>query len=158
MMAFVTVEDLYGSIECVCFPKVYERIRNFLETDKVVVVNGKINIDAEKLPAIIVDRMEEFTLDENKFSHDKKESGDAPLPENTVAKADKEKRLWLNVSDMDEADKEELMETLTFYEGETAVVFVENGKKLLCSQKVTVGKALMAELIAFLPESCIKLA
>ena len=160
-MAFVTVEDLYGSVECVCFPKVYEKIRSFLEADKVVSVDGKMSIDAEKLPAIIVDRMTEFSLDEKppiaKAAAVNRE-GETARPIVKAEKPDKDKKLWLNVSDLDEADIEELMETLTFYEGETPVVFVKNGKKMLCSQKVTAGKALMAELAGFLPEACVKLA
>ena len=39
-MAFVTVEDMYGTIECVCFPKVYDRVRDFLDADKVVYISG----------------------------------------------------------------------------------------------------------------------
>ena len=57
----------------------------------------------------------------------------------------------------EDEDLEELLETLSYYAGETQVCFVRNGKKMLCSQKVTVGKALMAELSTFLPENCIKL-
>ena len=154
-MAFVTVEDLYGSVECVCFPKVYERIRPFLESDKVVSVSGKMSIDAEKLPAIIVDKMTEFTLDEQTpvvAATQKVETRQEPRE-----KPDSEKRLWLNVTGMDEADIEELMETLTFYAGETAVVFVNGGKKMLCSQKVSPNRALMAELSSFLDEKSIKL-
>ncbi len=158
-MAFVTVEDLYGSVECVCFPKVYDKIRNFLEADKVVSVSGKMSIDADKLPAIIVDRMEEFSLDE-KDPPIAKTANAGEAVNRPVAKAFKpesEKRLWLNVTGLDEADIEELMETLTFYEGETPVIFVKDGKKMMCSQKVSAGKALMAELAGFLPESCVKL-
>ena len=158
-MAFVTVEDLYGSVECVCFPKVYDKIRNFLEADKVVSVSGKMSIDADKLPAIIVDRMEEFSLDE-KTPPIAKTANAGEVVNRPVAKAFKpesEKRLWLNVTGLYEADIEELMETLTFYEGETPVIFVKDGKKMMCSQKVSAGKALMAELAGFLPESCVKL-
>jgi hypothetical protein len=58
---------------------------------------------------------------------------------------------------MDEEDVEELLETLSFYVGETEVFFVQNGKKMRCTQKVSLNKALMAELVSFLPENCIKL-
>ena len=64
-MAFVTVEDLYGSIECVCFPKIYDRIRGFLGSDCVVSLSGKISIEEDKAPVIIVDKMWEFSLDED---------------------------------------------------------------------------------------------
>ncbi|MBQ8295728.1 MAG: DNA polymerase III subunit alpha [Clostridia bacterium] len=173
IMAFVTVEDLYGTIECVCFPKVYERIKNFLVVDRVVSLSGKISIEEEKLPVIIVDRMSEFTLEEDRpqapqtaspetYAPRSYETNAYAKPVSPVAppppqKTDAEKKLWLNVSALDEEDIEELLETLTFYSGETMVWFVKDGKKMLCSQKVTPNKGLMAELASFLPENAIKL-
>jgi DNA polymerase-3 subunit alpha len=156
IMAFVTIEDLYGSIECVCFPKIYDKIRGFLENDKVVSLSGKMSIDGEKPPAIIVDNMTEFSLEE-KAQQPSQVIKDEPVKPVKTNKVDAEKTLWLNVSDLEEEDVEELMETLTYYEGETRVIFVNNGKKMICSQKVTPNRALMAELAAFLPETSIKL-
>ena len=40
-----------------------------------------------------------------------------------------EKKLWLNVSYLEEEDIEELLETLTFYAGDTQVWFVKDGKE-----------------------------
>ena len=164
-MAFVTVEDLYGTIECVCFPKVYDKIRNFMETDRVVSVNGKISIDAEKAPVIIVTNMTEFSLDDVQDVKAPKPTQSAAITEKKaveqasapIQKSDAEKTLWLNVTGLEEEDFEELLETLTYYEGATTVYFVKNGKKMRCSQKVTPGKALMAELAGFLSEDRIKL-
>ena len=173
-MAFVTVEDLYGAVECVCFPKVYDKIKDFMENDRVVSLSGKISINDDKAPSIIVDKMSEFTL-ENPIVYSTERSGGyapktpaakhADIPSQsqqaqTTAQAQpaKPKRLWLNISNMEEADVEELMDTLGFYLGETEVVFVKDGKKMLCSEKVNPGRALMAELASFLPENCIKLA
>ncbi len=155
-MAFVTVEDLYGSVECVCFPKVYDKIRNFLDADRVVSISGKMSIDGDKAPAIIVDRMEEFSIDTPIKT--KNVTAEQPV-QSTVKKEkpDSQKTLWLNVTGLEDADIEELMETLTFYEGETQVIFVKDGKKSLCSQKVTPGRALMAELSGFLDEKAVKL-
>jgi len=160
-MAFVTVEDLFGSIECVCFPKIYDKIRNFLEADKVVSLSGKISIDAEKAPVIIVDAMKEFNVDDAKPTAHTLERGIQPSerreePKN-MKKSDADKRLWLNVTGLDEADKMELVEMLAYHEGETTVIFVDSGKKFVCSQKVTPNRALFAELAGFLPDNCIKL-
>ena len=47
VMAFITVEDMYGSIECLTFPKVYERIKPILRQDAVVRVKGKIDISPD---------------------------------------------------------------------------------------------------------------
>ena len=163
-MAFVTIEDLYGSVECVCFPKVYERIRNFLVPDKVVSLSGKLSIEEEKQPAIIVDKMSEFTLEEDKptaavapVNSVYADSDTAEKKPGVREKTDAEKKLWLNVTSLEEEDIDELLETLTFYVGDTQVWFVKNGKKMLCTQTVSPNKALMAELASFLPENCIKL-
>lgn len=157
-MAFVTVEDLYGSIECVCFPKIYDKIRNFLDADTVVSLSGKISIEDEKAPVIIVDKMTEFVLDEAKSTSAAAHAEQPVATEKIAVKEETPKRLWLNVSDLEDADIDELLETLTFYEGETEVWFVKDRKKMLCTQKVALNKALMAELSSFLPENCIKLA
>ena len=162
-MAFVTVEDLYGSVECVCFPKIYDKIKSFLTVDAVVSLSGKLDINEDKAPTIIVDKMTEFRLDEESAAPAVSQHG-APGQEESAAKPrpvtpQKEKRLWLNVTGMEEADIEELLETLTFYEGDTSVCFVDKaaGTKKLCSQKVNVSRALMAELAGFLSDDCIKL-
>ncbi len=180
-MAFVTVEDLYGSIECVCFPKVYDKIKEFMEADKVVSLSGKISINDDKAPSIIVDKMTEFDL-ENPVVYSERSGGYTPkakpvqreeapraverpangadaaassAPAERVSSAPK--RLWLNITGMDDADVEELMETLVFYAGETEVIFVKDGKKMRCTQTVLPSRALFAELATFLPENCIKL-
>ena len=177
-MAFVTVEDLYGAVECVCFPKVYDKIKEFMENDKVVSLSGKISINDGKAPSIIVDRMSEFTLENpvvytaeggaGNTPHHRAERQDA-APMQAIASdriaptlsaqpaQEKPKRLWLNITGMEEADVDELMETLTFYAGETEVIFVNGNQKMRCSQQVNPGRALMAELASFLPENCIKL-
>ena len=131
-------------------------MRSFLEADKVVSLTGKISIDEEKAPVIIVERIDEFSLEDNAQKPFAKPQESKPAPK-AAPKADTEKRLWLNVTNMDEADQDELMETLTFYAGDTTVIFVRNGKKMVCSQKVTPNKALISELYAFLAADCIKL-
>ena len=156
-MAFVTVEDLYGSVECVCFPKVYDKIKSFLKTDAVVALSGKMSVSADKAPAIIVERMVEFNEDEHSAPKTAQATSSGTQPAK-AAESDKPKRLWLNITGMEEADVDELMETLTFYEGETEVVCVQGREKFRCTQKVCVNRALMAELSTFLSENCIKLA
>ena len=158
LMAFVTVEDMYGAIECVCFPKVYDKIRNFLETDRVVSLSGKISIDEDKAPVIILDSMREFSVDEPQVAKKSSvERNTEPQPIIRREKSDAGKKLWLNITGLEDADVEELMETLTFYDGDTSVFFVKDGKKLICSQKVTPSRGLFAELASFLSESAIKL-
>ena len=124
--------------------------------DQPVSLSGKLSIEADKAPAIIVDRMTEFILEEEQTANPALKPTEAEKPREERV-PDREKRLWLNVSSLDEADREELLETLTYYKGETEVIFVVDGKKMRCSEKVTPNKALMAELSSFLSENCIKI-
>ena len=168
-MAFVTVEDMYGTIECVCFPKTYDRIKNFLEADRVVTISGKIDISEEKAPVIIVDRMNEFLTPEQQSQTDassaqkedaqKTGGGSQKTGAERLNETEKEKRLWLNVTGLDERDLAELTDTLVFYAGNTTVIFVDKAKnaRYECSQKVTVSRALFAELSTCLTEDRIKL-
>lgn len=54
-MAFVRLEDHVGvSIECVVFPKIFERSKAYLIKDSILVIEGRLD-KKEDLPVIIVD-------------------------------------------------------------------------------------------------------
>lgn len=54
-MAFVTIEDHLGvSLECVIFPKIFERTKSYLTKDAIVIMEGKLDFKEEQ-PVIIVD-------------------------------------------------------------------------------------------------------
>lgn len=56
-MAFLSIKDYTGSIECVCFPKTYESSKSILESEDCIRVKGKISErNGEK--SILVDRIE----------------------------------------------------------------------------------------------------
>ena len=55
MMAFVDLEDLYGEVEVVVFPNVYERCREAVSVDNVVAVKGKLNFKEEEMPKLLAD-------------------------------------------------------------------------------------------------------
>ena len=47
-MAFVTLEDLFGQIEVVVFPKVYDGARMLLEKNRGIIVSGRASISEEE--------------------------------------------------------------------------------------------------------------
>lgn len=47
-MAFVTIEDLYGSIEVIVFPKTLEQYQNFIYDGSIISVNGTLSLEEEK--------------------------------------------------------------------------------------------------------------
>lgn len=53
-MMFAELEDLYGSVELVLFPNVYERYENILNNDMVIKVSGKVSIKEDEKTKILV--------------------------------------------------------------------------------------------------------
>ena len=55
MMAFVDLEDLYGEVEVVVFPNVYERCAAAISEDNVVAVKGRLNFKEDEMPKILAE-------------------------------------------------------------------------------------------------------
>lgn len=58
-MAFVTVEDEYGSVEAIVFPKIFETVNHMLEIGNVIAVNGELSFkdsDESEVTASINER------------------------------------------------------------------------------------------------------
>ncbi len=53
MMAFVTLEDLYGSFELLLFPKVYEKVAGLLQPESIVMVTGRLSLREDDTPKIL---------------------------------------------------------------------------------------------------------
>jgi len=47
-MAFITLEDLFGTVEVIVFPRDYTRYRSLLETDKKVFIKGRASVSEEE--------------------------------------------------------------------------------------------------------------
>lgn len=59
-MAFLTIEDLTGSVEVIVFPKDYERFSSFLNEDEKVFVVGHATVEDEQNGKIICERIVPF--------------------------------------------------------------------------------------------------
>ncbi len=55
MMAFVQVEDLYGIMEVIIFPRTYEKYSHMLKEDSIVIISGSIQFREDEEPKIIAD-------------------------------------------------------------------------------------------------------
>jgi DNA polymerase-3 subunit alpha len=66
-MAFLTIGDLTGNLECVVFPDVFEKYKNFLDGKDVVVVSGRL--DGGKVLAEKIMSPEEFKKETGSQMH-----------------------------------------------------------------------------------------
>ena len=57
MMAFVDMEDLYGTVEVVVFPNIYERFGSLVAEDSIVSVTGSINFKEGEVPKLLAEKI-----------------------------------------------------------------------------------------------------
>lgn len=60
LMAFVTLEDLLGTVEIVVFPRDYEKNRAYLEEDQKVFIKGRVSEEDEKPSKLICEKVIPF--------------------------------------------------------------------------------------------------
>ncbi len=131
-MAFLTIEDLTGSVEVIVFPKTFERYRSFTEPDEKIFVVGHSTVDEEQDGKVICDRIVPF--------------------EDTL------KELWLQFSDRPayDAAEEELMQLLRDSDGQDEVViYIAHPRAIRrCGRNlsVRVNEKLLKRLKEFLGE------
>ena len=60
-MAFVTIEDLYGTTEVIVFESCYQKSANYLMVDNVVLVTGRLSIREDTNISIVANDITELT-------------------------------------------------------------------------------------------------
>ena len=77
-MAFVTLEDLTGQIECLVFPRVFEKYQPMLQEDGIVAVEGRLSIREEEAPKLLAESilpLEEWKKNAGGRKENRAESG-----------------------------------------------------------------------------------
>ncbi len=126
LMAFITIEDMYGTAEVIVFPKDYEKNRLLLEEDRKVFVQGRATVEEDKPAKLICSRIIPFDeLDQS---------------------------LWLQFETKERYREEEpwIFETLAGYDGKDEVNIYVSGdratKKLPGSHSTKVCRELLQKL------------
>ena len=141
-MAFISVEDLYGNIECVAFPSVFDKIKSIVAADKVVLLTGKMQLDDEKAPVIILDKMQEYVPEDRRAV-----SGGVE-----VSAKPREHALWLNASELTEEEFDEFISVFSHYENGSMTVKIKRGKNLYKLANINHCRGLLNELYVYLNE------
>jgi DNA polymerase-3 subunit alpha len=80
-MAFVTMEDLQGTVDLVIFPRTWERVAELVKPDQIVLVDGKVDASSGE-PKVLVDNIvKEFT--KTIGNEEKKTSSANPAPKDS---------------------------------------------------------------------------
>ena len=59
-MAFITVEDLFGTLEVIIFPRDYEKYSRYLNEDEKVFIAGHANVEEDKNGKLICEKIYSF--------------------------------------------------------------------------------------------------
>ena len=135
-MAFISIEDLTGTVEVIIFPKDYERYQRYLNTDEKVFVVGHATVEDEQNGKIICERI-------------------VPFDETP-------KELWLQFATMDDYNEKAkvVMDILYDSDGnDDVVIYIANPKamkKLGKNQSVNANGELLSNLTKFLGEKNVK--
>ena len=106
-MAFVTLEDMTGTVEVIVFPKDFEQHAGLIEMEKKVFVKGRASVEEEKDGKVICEKITSFE--------------------------DTKKKLWIKYDTINdyEDNKSELYDILKEYPGKDEVaVYISEGKKM----------------------------
>ena len=100
LMAFVTVEDLYGTCEIIVFDACYQKASNILIEDNIVIIDGRLSIREDEETKIVANSIHEFTKQSKKI-------------------------LSINITDLPEEVKDKLRGFLKFFMGEKSNIQIQ---------------------------------
>lgn len=66
MMAFIRLEDLYGGIEVIVFPKVFQRFKSLVGEDGLILIKGRVSLREEEQPKILCETIESLIKSDSK--------------------------------------------------------------------------------------------
>ncbi|MBQ8725516.1 MAG: DNA polymerase III subunit alpha [Clostridia bacterium] len=141
-MSFVTVEDFYGAIECVFFPKSHEKFKDLLANEKTVKIRGRLQLKDDRV-SVICDNCEEVT--------EHQEENEPKVKSSTLSEC-----LGIILNDETKNAKDELIDILSSYPGDITVFFKIDGKNYRMTQKVRNCRGLVNELLSIVDENDVK--
>ena len=122
LMAFVTIEDLYGSCEIIVFENCYMNCADVLIEDNIVLVEGRLSIREDEETKIVASKITKFGA---KSSH----------------------CLCIDITSLSEQQKEKLRGAIKFFAGDRNNIAVKiiNGEKSVMSGGIFVNEEIINE-------------
>lgn len=122
LMAFITIEDLYGSCEIIVFENCYMNCADVLIEDNIVLVEGRLSIREDEETKIVASKITKFGA---KSSH----------------------CLCIDITSLSEQQKEKLRGAIKFFAGDRNNIAVKiiNGEKSVMSGGIFVNEEIINE-------------
>lgn len=110
-MAFLNLEDVYGTVECIVFPKVLTEYSPLLQEDNLVAISCRLSVREDEEPKLLMQTAQ-------------------PIDEALVSKKEPQ-RLYIQLSERNEDNLKMVEESLAPYQGDMEVrLFFSDTKKM----------------------------
>ena len=141
-MAIITIEDIYGTFDCMIFPNVFDRYKGVLEEDKIISISGKLSVRDNEAPVVIIESLRDWKLNEKKEE-----------PKTT------EQKLYIKFDTNDKAIYNKVMLILRMYAGDCPVICkcTSKNQAFKINKQVNPSNLLINELIGVLGEGSVLL-
>ena len=143
IMAFVTIEDLTGAMEIILFDLAYSRWSNLLNEGNIVFIDGKLSI-RDNDSTIIANELQEFSDDffqKNSIKEDSK-TYNYKKEKTQITSCE------INITNLDEKQKERLRGAILFFSGISAniKVNIKQEDKIMPSGSILFNEAIKKEI------------
>lgn len=110
-MAFLTLEDIYGSVECIVFPKVLDQYTHLLQEDELIAISCRLSVREDEEPKLLMQT--------------------AQVLEEAIASAAARKILYIQLPERNEETLKTVEESLAPYHGDMEVrLFFADTRKM----------------------------
>ena len=130
IMAFATIEDLYGSMEVILFENAYQASSGCLIEDQIVFVEGRLSLREDEKPKVVAREIRPF-------------------------KAQKKAILTFDITDLTEAEKDRTRGAIKFFMGDrnNIAIQIKNGENIMPGGAMYLTDEILQELQAELGEA-----
>ena len=142
-MAFFTLSDRYGEIDCIAFPKTYSQISYLIRDDAALAVTGTLSVrddESAKFIVLVAKRLEkngEFDASRTANASGAEQKNDIRKPQNTSVAQNQSfgaqkrpySKLYLRVPSVESEEFLKAKNLVEIFEGNLPVIFYDNVKK-----------------------------
>ena len=133
IMAFTTIEDLYGQCEVIVFENCYQMCSNILNDETIVLVEGRLSIREDEDVKIVANKIFEF-------------KGDVSSRASNVLK--------INITNLSDEQKDRLRGAIKFFAGDknNVRIDIQNGERVDSAGGVFMNEEILKEFIEIVGE------
>ena len=127
IMAFVTIEDLYGQCEIIIFENCYQMCSNILMDENIVLIEGRLSIREDEDVKIVANKIIEFKGEDTHKSN----------------------VLKINITDLSDTQKDRLRGIIKFFAGDrnNCRIDIQNGDKVDSAGGVLMSDEILKEFV-----------